>query len=398
MGGDFTQCSQKRQYPVGQSFVHEIEDVAGSGMGDIFAGIKLVFRIVLSLPGQNVQQVGSGDHADNDIPVHNRQYPLLIFDNFLLNLRHIRIRCDPGHVCGHVIPNRHRVELMKKGFFNDLAGDETQQIVFTVRCFRNHQCIDVVAGQQIGRFLAGHICSDSDGRGRHDILGLPSGPYFAVKNFQKAMLHLGQGLFLQCGRCRITVPATTQKCYDGADIYFGNPASGHDMNLVFHAGNGENGVQILHLDEFVNQYGKIRNVIIADDTGQDDVDAVDHVMCCRLDHIVQQADLLGADFSGDHRGNGIEIGALGQQKCGGGKIIFSCGGKGKRTSVFVNPQAENGGLVRRDIDFFFPENICQDGDGGAGQSADAVISLDIGDHGRMVIINMNFDILSVDNG
>jgi len=212
------------------------------------------------------------------------------------------------------------------------------------------------------------------------------------------MLHLGQRLFLQRGRGRVTVPAAAQQGDDRTDIHFGNPAAGHDMHLVFHAGNGENGVQIFHFDEFMHQYGKIRNVIVADDTGQHNVDAVDRVMRGRLDHVVQQTDLFGADFAGDHRGNGIEIGPFGQQKCSGGKIVFGCRGKSERTRVFINPQTENGGFVRGDVDLLFTEYVGKDRDRGTGQPIDTEIGLDIGGRDRMVIVDMNFDILPIHQG
>ena len=73
----------------------------------------------------------------------------------------------------------------------------------------------------------------------------------------------------------MTTPAKGQGDFSRVDIFYPTPR--YQVYFVIHLGKGKNSVQIFHFHEFVNQDGKVTDVFIADDLGDDYFCAVDDV-------------------------------------------------------------------------------------------------------------------------
>ena len=73
---------------------------------------------------------------------------------------------------------------------------------------------------------------------------------------------------------------------NGAYIHIVNPAARHHINFIFHARNGENGVQVFHFHHFLHEKSKIGHVLFHRHARDDDLQTVYMVAGNRLNHIV----------------------------------------------------------------------------------------------------------------
>ena len=79
---------------------------------------------------QNIQQIGAGDHTGNLVFVQHRQDALFVVDYFLLDFGQICLGTDAGQLAGHVITHDGIPKFVKKGFFDDHAGDVSRGLLY----------------------------------------------------------------------------------------------------------------------------------------------------------------------------------------------------------------------------------------------------------------------------
>jgi len=190
------------------------------------------------------------------------------------------------------------------------------------------------------------------------MFGQTPGFDLGIQQLQQSLLYLGNG-FAFYGGCRgIGMSPSTQACDNIPHVDFGYSTAGHDVNLIFHLCDGKYGVNILHLNHFMNQKSKVGYILVGCYTGEYHLDAVDRITVGCLDHIVQDCHLLRADFPRNEVGYHVEVGTLGKKKSSGRKVFFRGGWKCERACVFVNAKAHDGGLVGGNHYVFTVQNFC----------------------------------------
>jgi hypothetical protein len=136
-----------------------------------------------------------------------------------------------------------------------------------------------------------------------------------------------------------------------------HPASGHQENAVLHLCQGEDHFKTLHFHEAVYQNGKIRHEFVGDHLADDNFRSIDDPRGGRLHEVIEQPEVFGGQFTGQHVRDDVVVGPL-SGKPGGRIIVFTGGGrKGEAPRVFVNPQAHDGRFFRRDENAFFSNNV-----------------------------------------
>ena len=190
--------------------------------------------------------------------------------------------------------------------------------------------------------------------------------------------------------------ATSSECEcDLSHVHILQPAASHKVYLVLHLCQGEDHIQILHFHELVDQDGEISNVFFSCHRGDDHLDPINHARRRRSGEIVQQPDLLGGEFPGEHVGNEIVIGPLFRKPCSGEKILRFCGRERERARIFMNAQAHDGGLVCRNGDTFVLYDPGKNGCGGSHLTNDFHLTMYIILRIGMMIINVDLHVIPV---
>ena len=108
-----------------------------------------------------------------------------------------------------------------------------------------------------------------------------------------------------------------------------------------------------------------------------------------LQEVVQEPDLVGVKLAHDQAGHGVQVGPLLQQPGPGLQIGRGGGGEGERSGVLVDPQGQQGGLVRGQGDPLFLEQPGHHGGAGPHLLDHLHLAADVVVAGRVVIVDVD---------
>ena len=117
----------------------------------------------------------------------------------------------------------------------------------------------------------------------------------------------------------------------------------------------------------------------------------------RLNQVVEQADLLGADLTGNQLRHRVEIGALFKQISGRQEILRGGRGESERPGILVNPQAHDGGFIGADGKLTLAQHTREEGHGGPYLPLDPGLGGDVVGPRGMMVVNMNLETGVVQN-
>ena len=210
-----------------------------------------------------------------------------------------------------------------------------------------------------------------------------------LEDLAQFFLHLGQGRIFDGGGGGVAVPSAPQLGQDLGHIHFGQAAPPHHEDPVFHLGQGEEDLDVLHIHEAVGHHREIRHVFRGGGPGHDHLDAPHVEAGGVFQEVVEEGHLLGVQLPGDNLGDHVEVGPLAEEKAAGFKILGRGGRKGKGTRILENPQGHDGGLRGGQGEAPLPDDAGENGRGGADLLHDLQAAVHIFVGIRVVVVDVD---------
>ena len=121
------------------------------------------------------------------------------------------------------------------------------------------------------------------------------------------------------GRGRKGVAAPAQGRGNNPHVHLVQARPGHQVNPVFHAGQGEQDRDVLHVHQLVGHHGEVRGVGVRGAGGDGHLQVAEAQGLLVVEQVVEQPDLVGVQLADDQAGHGVQVGPhleqVGSQAC-----------------------------------------------------------------------------------
>ena len=336
---------------------------------------------------QVAEQIGARHRADQPVIPQHRHEPLAAGHDQLLEFLDRESPVHGAEFPGHQFADRLVAQTVIDRFVGHLAGKDPADPPLV----EHRHGIDIETAEQLMDEFHAVPGGNALDRCRHEVADLPLRMDMALQHPGETFQDLQQGQITDTGRRRRSMATAAEFGQDLAGIDFRPPRTGHQEDAAFHAHRHQQGIEVLDIAQLVGQRRDVADEIVDRRMGDADIDAVDVEHAAIGQQVVEQMNLVGGQFLGQHRGDDIQVGAVLEQK--GRRLVIGGrgGGEGQAAGILVESEHHHGGFVGVGDHAAFHEQLGENGDGRTDGPDVFDFAVQIGGAVRMVIVDMEGD-------